>query len=94
MPGVDEAWFSPVVTGGTIYAIYELSRQLGVSPWHWWADAPVAKRDEVFICSSLNYYSGEPAVKYRGIFINDEFPYDRMGRALWWYEQQHVCSRL
>ena len=75
MPGVDEAL---VLAGsdrrGTIYAIYELSRQLGVSPWHWWADAPVAKRDEVFICSSLNYYSGEPAVKYRGIFINDEFP--------------------
>ena len=31
---------------GTIYGIYELSRQLGVSPWYWWADAPVAQHAE------------------------------------------------
>lgn len=58
---------------GTIYGIYELSRAMGVSPWYWWADVPVAKHDEIFI--NTDYYaSGEPAVKYRGIFINDENP--------------------
>lgn len=59
---------------GTIYGIYELSRQIGVSPWYWWADVPVKHQDELFVKKSLYYASGEPAVKYRGIFINDEFP--------------------
>lgn len=58
---------------GTIYGIYELSRQIGVSPWYWWADVPVAKHDELFIIPG-SYTDGEPAVKYRGIFINDEWP--------------------
>ncbi|WP_299094396.1 glycosyl hydrolase 115 family protein [uncultured Bacteroides sp.] len=59
---------------GTIFAIYELSRQLGVSPWHWWADAPVRHREEVYLPHSLYHFTDEPAIKYRGIFINDEFP--------------------
>lgn len=58
---------------GTIYGIYELSQQLGVSPWYWWADAPVQKRKSAYIKSGY-YESGEPKVKYRGIFINDEWP--------------------
>ena len=58
---------------GTIYGIYELSRQLGVSPWYWWADAPIAKHGEVYVKKGV-YTDGEPAVKYRGIFINDEWP--------------------
>ena len=58
---------------GTIYGIYELSRQLGVSPWYWWADIPIAKHDEVWIKPGV-YTDGEPKVKYRGIFINDENP--------------------
>lgn len=58
---------------GTIYGIYELSRQLGVSPWYWWADVPVRQRAEAYV--NVKYFaSGEPKVKYRGIFINDEFP--------------------
>ncbi len=56
---------------GTIYGIYELSKQLGVSPWYWWADVPPEKRPEAYILSG-RYASGEPSVKYRGIFINDE----------------------
>ncbi|HEY1113906.1 MAG TPA: glycosyl hydrolase 115 family protein [Chitinophagaceae bacterium] len=57
---------------GTAYGALELSRQAGVSPWYWWADVPVPKR-------SVLYYTGgvkrdAPAVKYRGIFINDEAP--------------------
>ena len=58
---------------GTIYGIYELSRQLGVSPWYWWADVPVAKHDEAYIIKGT-YTDGEPAVEFRGIFLNDEAP--------------------
>ena len=58
---------------GTIYGIYEISQRIGVSPWYWMADAPIRRQDEV-------YYDGgrlvqpSPKVKYRGIFINDEWP--------------------
>jgi hypothetical protein len=72
MPGVDQAL---VVAGsdrrGTIYGIYELSEQLGVSPWYWWADVPVKTRTNAYIIPG-RFASGEPAVKYRGIFLNDE----------------------
>lgn len=58
---------------GTIYGIYELSRQIGVSPWYWMADAPIARHDELYVKPGV-YTDGEPKVKYRGIFINDEWP--------------------
>ena len=58
---------------GTIYGIYELSQQLGISPWYWWADVPVKKRPSAYVLAG-RYASGEPKVKYRGIFINDESP--------------------
>ena len=58
---------------GTIYGIYELSRQIGVSPWYYWADVPVAHHDRIFIKNG-DFTDGEPAVKYRGIFLNDEAP--------------------
>ena len=58
---------------GTIYGIYELSQQIGVSPWYDWADVPVEKHDRLYIKSGL-YTDGEPAVRYRGIFLNDEAP--------------------
>lgn len=58
---------------GTIYGIYELSRQIGVSPWYWMADAPIQKHEQLFAKSGI-YTDGEPKVKYRGIFINDEWP--------------------
>ena len=58
---------------GTVYGIYELSRQMGVSPWYWWMDVPVAKRDYVGILPG-NYTDGEPAVEFRGLFLNDEAP--------------------
>lgn len=73
-PGVKQAL---VIAGsdkrGTIYGIYELSRQLGVSPWYWWADVPAKKRSAAYVLGG-RYASGEPKVKYRGIFINDEAP--------------------
>lgn len=58
---------------GTIYGIYELSEQMGVSPWYDWADVPVQHHDSIFV-NKGTYTDGEPAVRYRGIFINDEAP--------------------
>ena len=58
---------------GTVYGIYELSRQMGVSPWYWWMDVPVTKRDYVGILPG-QYTDGEPAVEFRGLFLNDEAP--------------------
>ncbi|MGO9865292.1 MAG: glycosyl hydrolase 115 family protein [Terriglobales bacterium] len=58
---------------GTIYGIYDLSEQMGVSPWYWWADVPVVHKDALFVKVG-KYLQGSPAVKYRGIFLNDEAP--------------------
>ena len=57
---------------GTIFGIYEISRRIGVSPWYWMADAPVVHKDELYYDDGYEY--DWPAVKYRGIFINDEWP--------------------
>lgn len=66
-----------IITGsdkrGTAYGVFEISRQLGVSPWYWWADVPVQKKAAVFIKKNISV-SDAPKVKYRGIFINDEAP--------------------
>ena len=64
---------------GAVYGIYELSEQIGVSPWYDWADAPLrwkAKNGEKLNLSIKRgtYTNGEPAVRYRGIFLNDEAP--------------------
>ena len=73
-PGVSEAI---VIAGsdkrGTIYGIYEVSQQIGVSPWHYWADVPVEKKENLYFKKGI-YSDGEPAVEYRGIFLNDEEP--------------------
>jgi hypothetical protein len=58
---------------GTIYGVYELSEQIGVSPWYWWADVPIRPQRSLFIKAG-RYFQGEPAVRYRGIFLNDEAP--------------------
>lgn len=58
---------------GTIFGLYELSRQIGVSPWYWWADVPVTKHKDLYIYKGI-YTDGEPAVRYRGLFLNDEAP--------------------
>ena len=58
---------------GTAFGVFELSRQMGVSPWYWWADVPVKKKKEIYIKNGIFIY-GPPSVKYRGIFINDEAP--------------------
>lgn len=58
---------------GTIYGIYEISQRIGVSPWYWWADVPVKHQDEI-VYNSGRILQPSPKVKYRGIFINDEWP--------------------
>ena len=58
---------------GTIYGIYSLSEQIGVSPWYWWADVPVKKHTHLYIDHELQLVD-MPKVKYRGIFLNDEAP--------------------
>ena len=58
---------------GTVYGIYELSKQLGVSPWYYWADVPVEKHTYIYIKKG-EFTDGEPAVRYRGLFLNDEAP--------------------
>ncbi len=58
---------------GTAYGVFELSRQIGVSPWYWWADVPVKKKKEIYIKENSSM-TDAPGVKYRGIFINDEAP--------------------
>lgn len=74
MPGVDRAL---VIAGsdkrGTIFGIYDVSSQIGVSPWYYWADVPVKKQKALYVMPG-KYTAGTPVVKYRGIFINDEAP--------------------
>ncbi len=74
LPGVSSAL---VIAGsdkrGAIYGIYDLSEQIGVSPWYWWADVPVRHRDSLFVKPGA-HVQGPPKVKYRGIFLNDEAP--------------------
>lgn len=73
LPGIDKAL---VIAGsdkrGTIFGIYDVSEQIGVSPWHFWADVPVDHQDALFVTPGR--YVQHPSVKYRGIFINDEAP--------------------
>ena len=74
LPGVERAL---VVAGadkrGTIYGLYELSEQIGVSPWYWWADVTPRQRDALFVLAGARL-SDAPVVRYRGIFLNDEAP--------------------
>ncbi|KQQ45145.1 glycosyl hydrolase [Duganella sp. Leaf126] len=74
MPGVERAL---VIAGsdkrGTIYGIYEMSEQIGVSPWYWWADVPPPKRAALYAAAPAAVHDA-PVVRYRGIFLNDEQP--------------------
>ena len=74
VPGYEDAL---VIAGadmrGTIYGIYEISEQIGVSPWYDWADVPVRHQENLSLASGV-YRTGSPAVRYRGIFLNDEAP--------------------
>ncbi|KAF2010364.1 glycoside hydrolase family 115 protein [Aaosphaeria arxii CBS 175.79] len=58
---------------GTIFALYDISEQIGVSPWYWWADVP-PKRKTAIYALPITKTQGPPSIKYRGIFLNDEQP--------------------
>jgi hypothetical protein len=66
---------------GAVYGAYDLSEQIGVSPWYWWADVPIAQRTNVFVTAGSR--RDQPKVRYRGFFINDEEP------ALGGWARQH-----
>ena len=69
---------SLVITGsdkrGTIYGLFKLSEMLGVSPFIDWLDVNPPKMTTFKIPSDYCMVSKEPSVKYRGFFINDEWP--------------------
>jgi hypothetical protein len=72
-PGVPQAL---VIVGadrrGAVFGTYDISERIGVSPWHWFADVPVARRMDVRIPAGAR--RDQPKVRYRGFFINDEDP--------------------
>lgn len=74
--GVDKAI---VIVGsdkrGTTYGIYRISELIGVSPWVYFGDVVPTKKSELILSEKeLNFTSKEPSVKYRGFFLNDEWP--------------------
>ncbi|KAF2493893.1 hypothetical protein BU16DRAFT_573306 [Lophium mytilinum] len=58
---------------GTIYGLYDISEQIGVSPWYYWADV-APKFHEAIFAMDVSKTQGSPSIKYRGIFLNDEAP--------------------
>ena len=56
-----------------IYGLFHLSEKMGVSPWIYWGDVKPVKKDEV-IFEDISFTSKVPSVKYRGFFMNDEWP--------------------
>lgn len=67
---------------GTIYGIYDLSENIGVSPWSWWADVPARKSDNLYVSLEQPYISKAPSVEYRGIFINDEWCLNQWSKSI------------
>ena len=59
---------------GTIYGMFRLSRLCGVSPLIYFGDAKPEKKEEVILELDKEIVSKEPSVRYRGFFINDEWP--------------------
>jgi len=57
---------------GAAFGLYDLSEKIGVSPWHWFAGVPVPRQGAVYVTAGNR--QDQPAVKYRGFFINDEAP--------------------
>ncbi|KAK8065224.1 hypothetical protein PG997_011971 [Apiospora hydei] len=58
---------------GAIFGIYDISEQIGVSPWYWWADVPAKPHKNIWFLPD-GKVQGPPSVKYRGFFLNDEQP--------------------
>ncbi|KAF2755146.1 hypothetical protein EJ05DRAFT_503454 [Pseudovirgaria hyperparasitica] len=88
MPGVHEAL---VIAGadrrGTIFGLYDVSEQIGISPWYWFADVPWQQHDGIYALRTTKE-QGSPSVKYRGFFINDEAP-----ALTGWMNQRYAKSK-
>ena len=59
---------------GTIYGMFHLSEMCGVSPMIFWGDSKPEPKNEILISLDSKILSKEPSIKYRGFFINDEWP--------------------
>ena len=59
---------------GTIYGLFHLSELLGVTAMVDWGDCQYVKQDSFILKEEDSFVSKEPSVKYRGFFINDEWP--------------------
>lgn len=65
---------------GTIYAIYDFTEALGVSPWYWWGGVAPRSKEHVSVQAGVSLVDW-PSVQYRGVFINDEEELDAWARA-------------
>lgn len=59
---------------GTIYGLYKFSEMCGISPLRKWSGCEPKKQSSITLELPVEMTSHEPSVKYRGIFINDEWP--------------------
>ncbi|CAH0049670.1 unnamed protein product [Clonostachys solani] len=88
LPGVKRAL---LIAGsdkrGAAFGVYTLSEQSGQSPLHFWADVPAQKHEKIYALPKTTTY-GEPSVKYRGLFINDEAP----ALTQWWAKKNNVSD--
>lgn len=57
---------------GAIYGIYDVSEQIGVSPWYWWADVPAKKQKNIY-AMNMTKIQGPPSVKYRLVDFSSTF---------------------
>lgn len=58
-------------TRGTVWGVIDLTRDIGVSAWEWWADVTIRPVDTLGVDGALRF-SAPPTVRYRGLFLNDE----------------------
>ncbi|GJC90635.1 hypothetical protein ColLi_13473 [Colletotrichum liriopes] len=88
LPGVSRGL---VIAGsdkrGAMFGVYTLAEQSGQSPLHWWADVPATKHEKVYALNKITTH-GEPSVKYRGLFINDEAP----ALVGWWGRKNNITD--
>ncbi|HEY6527347.1 MAG TPA: glycosyl hydrolase 115 family protein [Cellvibrionaceae bacterium] len=74
LPNVKQAL---VIVGGnkrgTSYGVYDVSEQMGVSPWYYWADVTPLQKNSLYVLAKTRKMDA-PKIQYRGIFLNDEAP--------------------
>ncbi|HMA50400.1 MAG TPA: glycosyl hydrolase 115 family protein, partial [Magnetospirillaceae bacterium] len=56
---------------GMVWGVVDLSREMGVSAWEWWADVAPRKVARLAV-KDVDILSKTPSVRYRGLFLNDE----------------------